>query len=177
MDNYIFTSKRLGFRNWKTTDIDALYAINADDAVMQYFPSKLSKEKTKDFIQRMQNQFNKNNFCYFAVALLETQEFIGFIGLSEQTYEADFNPSIDIGWRLSTKFWNKGYATEGAKACLNYGFNQLKLIKIVSVAPKINLPSIAIMQKIGMQKIAEFEHPYLVEYPKLKNCVLFEITN
>lgn len=177
MSNYLFTSNRLGFRNWKTTDVDLLSQINADKKVMQFFPSTPTKKATEDFILRMQEQFSKKQFCYFAVELLNTQQFIGFIGLSEQTYESEFNPSIDIGWRLAKEFWHKGYATEGAKACLAYGFHQLKLDTIISVAPIINIPSISVMQKIGMQKVYEFKHPFLLDYPKLVTCVFYEIRN
>ena len=177
MDTYIFTSKRLGFRNWKTTDIDILFEINSNEKVMEFFPSIQTKEKTEVFIAKMQNQYAKKGFCYFAVELLETNLFIGFIGLSEQTYESDFTPAIDIGWRLHPKFWNKGYATEGAKRCLEYGFHQLKLEKIIATAPKINLPSIAVMEKIGMQKVKEFRHPLLLDFPDLVDCLLYIINS
>ncbi|CAL2103248.1 GNAT family N-acetyltransferase [Tenacibaculum sp. 190130A14a] len=177
MENYLFTSDRLGFRNWKTSDIDELFELNSNEEVMRYFPSTQTKNQAKAFIQRMREQFDKNNFCYFAVETIETKEFIGFIGLSEQTYEIDFNPSIDIGWRLHPRHWGKGYATEGAKACLKHAFKTLKIKEIVSVAPAINIPSITVMEKIGMTKTKEFTHPLLKEFPKLENCVLYEIKN
>ena len=173
--NYLFTSERLGFRNWQDSDIDAMHLISSDTEVMEYFPSIQSKEYTAQFIKRMQSQFEKNRFCYFAVELLKTKEFIGFIGICEQTYKVDFNPSVDIGWRLHKKFWFNGYATEGAHACLDFAFNNIGLKKIVSVATKSNFPSIAVMEKIGMAKIKEFEHPLLLEHSHLKVCVLYEI--
>ena len=176
MNTYIFTSEKLGFRNWKADDVDLLFKLNSNQEVMRYFPSAQTKEQCADFIGRMQNQFEKNKFCYFAVDLLETEEFIGFIGISEQTYEIDFNPSVDIGWRVLPEYWGKGYATEGARACLRYGFETIQLEKIVSVAPSINIPSITVMKKIGMEKVKTFNHPLLTDYPKIEECVLFEIT-
>lgn len=175
MKNYIFTSERLGFRNWKESDIDVLYKLNSDATVMQYFPAMQTKQQCLDFIFRMQTQFLEKEFCYFAVEILETEELIGFIGLSEQTYEVDFNPSIDIGWRLLPSSWGKGYATEGAKRCLIYAFQDLNLKEIVSVAPEVNIPSITVMQKIGMEKEKSFAHPLLQDYPKLQKCVLYKI--
>jgi len=177
MNTYLFASERLGFRNWKTSDIDLLYQINNNDTVMEFFPSKPSLQNTKDFITRMQDLYAQEKYCYFAVETLETNDFIGFIGFGKQIYEADFNPSTDIGWRLHPNFWGKGYATEGAKACLTYAFKQLNLSKIVSVAPKINLPSIKVMQKINMTKVKDFKHPLLKDYAHLETCVLFEITS
>ena len=95
--------------------------------------------------------------------------FIGFIGLSEQTFEASFTPCVDIGWRLSKKEWNKGYATEGAKKCLDYAFNHLNIEKVNAMKrPKINLKSVQVMKKAGMQKISDFVHPLLIHDERLK---------
>lgn len=174
-DHYLFTSERLGFRNWQHSDIDAMHEISSDPEVMEYFPSIQTKTHTIDFIERMQQQFNKNRFCYFAVEILSTKEFIGFIGICEQVYDVDFNPSVDIGWRLHKTFWFNGYATEGAKACLHYASQVIGLKKIVSVATKSNIPSISVMRKIGMTKVKEFEHPLLINFSDLKDCILYEI--
>ncbi|MDP8162982.1 GNAT family N-acetyltransferase [Pasteurella skyensis] len=175
MENYIFKSERLGFRNWSENDLEKLYEINSDVSVMEFFPSILSKNKTLEFIENMKKQFIKNKFCYFAVETLEKNEFIGFIGLNEQNYDSDFTPCIDIGWRLSKKYWNKGYATEGAKKCLEYAFEELGIKNIKSVCPKVNTKSENVMKKIGMKKIKEFNHPLLEQYKKIENCVLYEI--
>ena len=174
---YIFQSERLGFRNWITNDIEKMAAINADVDVMHYFPSTQTLQQTAQFIERMQLSFNENGFCYFAVDKLETSELIGFIGLAEQKFEADFTPCIDIGWRLAKSAWNNGFATEGAKRCLEFAFNDLKLEKIVAMAPQINLPSINVMQKIGMKRVLTFyNHPYLQADERLKPCELYEIS-
>jgi RimJ/RimL family protein N-acetyltransferase len=172
--HYIFQSARLGFRNWITADIDKMAQINADSTVMEFFPAVSTKQQTIDFIKRMQLQFSQKGFCYFAVDKLIEQEFIGFIGLSEQTYPAAFTPCIDIGWRISSNEWNKGFATEGAQRCLAYAFNDLKIDKVYAVAPIINTRSIHIMTKVGMVKQYEFDHPLLNDDERLRKCVLFE---
>lgn len=172
--NYIFTSDRLGFRNWETTDIDKMYEINSDKKVMEFFPSILTKEQTTEFVERMKTQFKDKGFCYFAVEKLEGNEFIGFIGLSEQTYKADFTPCVDIGWRIKSSEWNKGFASEGAKKCLDYALNELKLEDVYSIAPKVNTKSEHIMTKIGLKKQYEFEHSLLTNNNRLKTCVLYK---
>ena len=176
-DNYLFTSERLGFRNWVEEDISIMTAINSDPAVMEFFPGIKNYEETRAFVEKMQSQLTNNGYCYFAVERLEDKAFIGFIGLSEQTYEAFFTPSVDVGWRLGKNYWNEGYATEGAKRCLEYAFHELKLLKVVAVAPKLNIRSEQVMIKIGMQKVVDFIHPMLVDDDRLKECVLYEIEN
>ena len=172
--NYIFQTQRLGFRNWEDHDIDKMAAINANKEVMKFFPNTYSKKETQQFIEKMQKQFKEKDFCYFAVDKLMDGELIGFIGLSEQTYDVDFTPCVDIGWRLDKKEWNKGFATEGAKKCLEYAKTNLGLDKIMAIAPVINTNSIAVMQKIGMYKVKIFNHPLLRNNEKLKQCVLYQ---
>lgn len=174
---YLFKSERLGFRNWLSSDIELMSKINSNAEVMEFFPSILNVQQTSKFIERMQNMFEQKGFCYFAVDTLIEGELIGFIGLAEQTYNASFTPCVDIGWRLHSKYWNKGYATEGAKACLKYAFDVLNLEKIVAVAPIINLKSIAVMKKIGMKYLMSFTHPFLMNDDRLKECVVYDFQN
>jgi RimJ/RimL family protein N-acetyltransferase len=175
MKNYLFKSDRLGFRNWHKNDLENLAAINADMAVMEFFPSTRTHVETKSFIERMQKQYTEKGYCYFAVDTLADDTFIGFIGLSEQNFEANFTPCIDIGWRLARTTWNKGYATEGAKKCLEYGFEKLHLNEIYSIAPVANTKSQRVMMKIGMRKVATFDHPQLLENARLRKCLLYKI--
>lgn len=173
---YIFTSERLGFRNWISTDLDLLAEINTDDEVMQFFPKKLDFTESKNFMERMQRNYHKRGYCYFAVDELASGKFIGFIGLLYQEYEAHFTPCVDIGWRLSRNFWRKGYASEGAIRCLKYGFDNLNLNTIYSVAPASNFKSEGVMKKIGMEKVDVFKHPLLNDFPHLEECVLYKIS-
>lgn len=177
MSNYIFTSSRLGFREWKVTDLDAMAEICADTKVMEYFPFVLSKEQTVELIAKRQRKYTENGFCYYAVEILKTNEMIGFIGIEKQEYNAGIeNPFIDIGWRLKRDAWNKGYATEGAKRCLEYGFSILKLKIIYSIAPSLNVKSYHLMDNIGMTKNSTFMHPFIVDDSNLKECVAYKIT-
>lgn len=174
-DRYIFSSERLGFRNWTEADIPQLCLINADPKVMEFFPALPTTEETEAFVERMQKQFTEKGFCYYAVDRLDNHEFIGFIGISEKDFEEDFTPCVDIGWRLSKKEWGKGYATEGAKQCLGYAFKTLKIRDIYSLCPVVNTKSELVMQKIGMKKIKIFDHPALMGNDVLNPCVLYKI--
>ena len=170
---YLFQSERLGFRNWQAADVDKMAAISADEEVMRFFPSTKTKVQTANFIAKMQWEYKKNGFCYFAVEILKTNEMIGFIGIAAQDYECEFTPFVDIGWRLAKHTWNKGYATEGAKRCLKYAFEAVNLNEIYAVTPVPNKKSEYIMQKIGMTKVGIFAHPLLLDDERLKMCVLY----
>jgi len=137
--DYIFTSDRLGFRQWR-------------DA-----------------------HFVENGFTYYATEILDTKEFIGMIGLARQNYTSPFTPAVDIGWRLKREAWGKGYATEGAKRCLDYAFNELDIHEVISICTLRNTKSENVMRKIGMTKIGEFIHPELVDYPQHKEHHCYKI--
>ena len=175
--DYVFKSERLGFRNWIDSDIPLMIAISGDADVMKNFPAVATPKQTTVFIERMQVMFSEKGYCYFAVDNLKDNSLIGFIGLCDQDYDVEFAPCIDIGWRLAKKYWGKGFATEGAKRCLEYAFEDLSLDNIKSTAPLVNTGSISVMEKIGMTKQLQFKHPKLLANERLVNCVCYEIRN
>ena len=173
----MFTSARLGFRNWEDDDVEPMANVNRDPEVMRFFPELQSLEETTKIISRFKSELLEKGHTYFAVDNFDDGRFIGFIGLHIQAFESNFTPCVDIGWRLDKEFWNKGYATEGATRCLQYAFDTLQMQKIVALAPAINLPSINVMKKIGMTKILDFKHPLLLNHPNLVDCELYAITD
>ncbi|MFT6962635.1 MAG: RimJ/RimL family protein N-acetyltransferase [Flammeovirgaceae bacterium] len=80
---------------------------------------------------------------------------------------------VSIGIICKPSAWGNGFATEGAKRCLEFGFSELNLDKVHSVATKVNVPSISIMKKIGMREIQEFYHYLMMDNERLKTCVLY----
>ena len=176
MKDYTFQSERLGFRPWLETDLKELHIMNQDEEVMRFFPGIPTRENSRQFIQRQQAQLKAKGYCYFAVDLMSSGEFAGWIGISDQDFEADFTPCVDIGWRLKRSLWKQGLATEGAKASLDLAFQTIGLTQILSMAPEVNLPSIAVMKKIGMQQIGTFDHPKLLNNDYLRKCALYQIS-
>ncbi len=176
-NKYIFQSERLGFRNWSYQDLDEFAAMNADEEVMKHFPNSLNRAESKEFIDRLLAHYDKWGFNYFAVELLDSGELIGFIGLAYQSYESEFTPSVDLGWRLKKNAWGKGYATEGAKSCMQFAFNELNINRLIATCTQKNIISEKVMQKIGMQKQSNFKHPKLKEFPEYEDCICYEIMN
>ncbi len=172
---YLFTSERLGFRNWLPDDMPGMAAINASPEVMRYFPATQDEAQTLAFIERMQKLYTEKGFCYFAVETLAEQDFIGFIGLAWQEYKAPFTPCVDIGWRLKPGAWGQGYATEGAQRCLAFAFDELHLDKVIATAPLVNVKSIRVMEQIGMKPLLQFRHPALTAHPQLELCAAYII--
>ncbi len=177
--DYVFVSERLGFRGWRDSDVGPMAAINADPEVMRYFPETPTREvaltQGRAFIEQMQREVETRGHCYWAVDELGGGGPIGFIGLHWVEHDIPHGPFVDIGWRLARSAWGKGYATEGARACLEDGFGRLDLPRIYAMAPRANTPSIRVMQKLEMSYVTDFVHPVLRELPALRECVLYAL--
>ena len=166
---------RLKLRQWQEEDKEPSFRLNTDPRVMKFMPKLLSREESDNFVERIKGQFKKDGYSFFAVELIENQTFIGLIGLSVPKFQSFFTPCVEIGWRLAYDYWGTGYATEGAKASLDYGFNELNLSEIVSFTVPQNLRSRQVMERIGMRFIDEFQHPLLPEGHSLRKHVLYKI--
>lgn len=172
-NTYVFESERLGFRRWQASDRNAFSSVNADPIVMEYFPNVLTKEESDLLIERFEKYFVEKGYGLWTVEIKKNQEFIGFIGLLEINMDMEFKNSIEIGWRLDKRFWKKGYAVEGATACVDYAFNVLKMNEIYSFTSLLNQSSETVMKRIGMKKVKEFDHPNVEIDSPLRRHVLY----
>ena len=151
---------RLRLRQWRESDRVPFAAMNADPAVMEFFPSLQSHEASDASILAWQSQLTAQGWSNWAVELLTSGQFIGFIGLSVPRRTLPFSPCVEIGWRLARAHWGRGYATEGARATLRAGFERIGLAEIVSFTSVGNSRSRAVMERIGMSNAnQDFEHP------------------
>lgn len=170
-------TKRLQLRQWKAADRTAFAEMSADPEVMKYFPKTLSRAESNAVADRCEALIEERGWGFWAVQLLETAEFIGFIGLHIPRDDLPFAPCVEIGWRLARRYWGKGYATEGAAAALKAGFGQLHLEEIVSFAVVRNYPSRAVMERLNMTNTFQtFEHPDVPEDSPLREHCLYRIS-
>jgi ribosomal-protein-alanine N-acetyltransferase len=177
MPEIFIETPRLILRQWKETDHRPFIQLNMDRDVMEFFPSISTKAKTLAQIERFTRHIIQYGYGFFAVERKDNHQFIGFTGLSHPGFESHFTPCVEIGWRLNKANWNNGFATEAAKACLEYGFTTLGLDEIYSFTSVHNIRSERVMKKIGMIKVGEFEHPMLEDGNFLKAHVLYRIKN
>lgn len=168
-----FDTSRLAFRRWRDDHRPNFAAMNSDAEVMRYFPALQTEEQSNATVDAWLAHFRERGWGNWAVELLGTGEFIGFIGLSIPRRQLPFSPCIEVGWRLKRSAWGNGFATEGAKECLRQGFKRLGLAEIVSFTALLNTPSIAVMRRIGMQNAnADFEHPGVPKsHPLRPHCL------
>ncbi len=174
MQTYIETS-RLILRDWKEEDIPAFARMNADPHVMEFFLHPLTPEESLAFYHRIQNEFQTCGFGLYAVERKEDHAFMGYTGLHQITFDVDFAPGIEIGWRLAHEYWGRGYAPEAATACLEYARESLDIKELFSFTSLPNQRSERVMQKIGMERVREFDHPLVPAEHPLHRHVLYHI--
>jgi ribosomal-protein-alanine N-acetyltransferase len=174
----ILQTERLILRDWQDSDREPFHAIVSDPRVMEYFPAPLTREESDRLIDRCRAHQAAHGFTFYAVELRATGELIGFEGLAHTTAEEmPFPPTVEIGWRLGFPYWNRGFATEAARACLDFGFDALNLDEIVAFAVTANIRSRRVMEKLGMTRdpAEDFDHPRLPGGHPLRRHVLYRI--
>jgi 3-dehydroquinate dehydratase/shikimate dehydrogenase len=172
-------TKRLILRPWPTEDLIPFAEMNADPKVMEHFPSTLTFEQSESLMKNNREHFQTYGWGPWTAHLVDSDAFIGYIGLKTVPYPTHFTPAIEVGWRLKTAYWGKGYATEGALECLKYGFEILHLKEIVSFTTTTNKKSQAVMVRLGMSYNPkdDFAHPKLPLDHPLSLHVLYRLTS
>ena len=143
---------RLLLRDWKEEDFVVFSEMNSSPSVMKYFLHPLSEEESLVLFDAVRSDFLRYGYG-------------GYV---------DFAPGIEIAWRLKQEYWNRGYATEAAKACLDYAKENLPFTTVWAFTALPNKPSQRVMQKIGMEFEKNFMHPSVTDGHPLKEHVLYK---
>lgn len=141
-------SQRIYLRELTPDDAEHLYLLNSDPEVIKYTGDKpfASVEKARAFLEAY-DHYRHYGFGRWAVVRKADHAFLGWCGL-KYTKELD---EFDIGFRFFRSYWNQGYATEAARACLHVGFLTFKMPKIVGRVMVANIGSSRVLEKTGLQ--------------------------
>ncbi len=150
----ILETERLYLREFKTGDAEDLFHLNEDADVLQFtgdepFPNI---EEAKQFVLDYKH-YATYGFGRWAVIRKQDDGFLGWCGLK-------YTPALeehDIGFRFFKKYWGQGFASESAKACIEYGFRDLKIAAFVGRAMKANPASVRVLEKIGLTYLDDFD--------------------
>ncbi|VAW70874.1 Acetyltransferase, GNAT family [hydrothermal vent metagenome] len=169
-------TERLILRQWREDDKNLFAKLNADPKVMQYYPDVLSAEQSNELASKCLDLVAKNGWGFWALETISDNRFIGFTGLNQPDYELPVDSCVEIGWRLSSDVWGHGFATEAAKACLNFAFENLVLDEVYAFSSVANQRSRAVMERLHMINLnTNFNHPLLAGHDELQEHVLYKI--
>lgn len=154
-------TERLILRDLYNEDAQSIYELDSDPEVHKFLGKKPIKslDEAVEIIEFINLQYQENGIGRWAVIDKESKNFIGWSGFKFITTPINGRKNYyDLGYRFIRKFWGKGFASESAKACLNYGFKKMNQKQFFAMADKKNLASNKILEKIGMIKIDEFDY-------------------
>jgi [ribosomal protein S5]-alanine N-acetyltransferase len=150
----ILRTPRLVLREFVVGDALNMFELNSDPEIIRFTgdePFKSIDEATA--LIKNYDQYRNNGYGRWTVLEEISSEYVGWCGLNFIKESGE----TDLGFRFKRNAWGKGIATEAATACINYGFNELKLSKIIGRAMKENRASIRVLEKTGMQFEKEFD--------------------
>jgi len=159
---------RLLLREWSESDREPFADLNADPQVMEHFPAPMSRAESDALVDRITAHFAEHGYGLWVVEVDGAPA--GFTGLS-WTRDLPFSPALEVGWRLARPFWGHGYAGEAATAALRRGFEEVD--SIVSFTALTNERSRRVMERVGMRRESEFDHPRLPRGDRLRRHVLY----
>ncbi len=145
----VIETERLLLRRFTANDTDAIFAVIGDPIAMQYYPQKFTRDDAAKWVERNLRRYDENGYGIFAVALKSSGEVIGDCGLAQQSVEG--LPHLEVGYHLQRCHWGLGYATEAARACMDYAFCKLAAEKVISLIRPENWPSRRVAERNGMQ--------------------------
>lgn len=153
-------TERLLLRELEISDAEQLFLLDSNPDVMKYVGMKplTEVEETKKQVEMIRQQYVDNGIGRFAVIEIESGLLIGWSGLKILRNPINgFKDVYELGYRFLPEKWGKGYATESAKAWLNYGFNTLKTEIIYAYVDENNAASIKTLEKLGFENKGKFE--------------------
>ena len=145
-------TKRILLREFILNDLEDFHSLEINEDVVKYLTNypKRTLEESKELLKQVIAQYS--NFKTGRLAMIDkaTQGFIGWCGIKFNTHKRHvYENYYDLGYRIHPNFWGKGLATEASVACLNYGLNELELLKINAIVNTQNTQSLKVISKVG----------------------------
>ena len=166
---------RLRLRGWRESDRVPFAAQNADAETMRFIGGPLTRAASDAYFDRAIQNWAEDGCGKWVLEETETGGFVGALGLQRPRFEADFTPAVEIAWRLTRAHWGRGFATEAARAAVDWGFETMNLPEIIAMTVPDNWPSRRVMERLGMRLAGRFDHPLLAREDPLRPHVLYRL--
>lgn len=169
----VLRGARVVLRPWRADDRVAFRRMGTDARVMEFMPGLLDATQSDALAERLAADIAARGWGCWVLEVPGVAEFGGFVGLNPTEVAGG---GIEVAWRLDPAVWGRGYATEAAALALDFGFSQLALPEIIAFTAVVNRRSRAVMERLCMAAMGEFDHPVLAEGHWLRRHVLYRKT-
>jgi RimJ/RimL family protein N-acetyltransferase len=171
-------TQRLILRSWRDSDRQPFAEMSEDAEVMEYLRPLATRDACNAWIDYQIDHQSTHGFCLWALESRASGTFMGAAGLLHVSFAARFTPAVEVGWRLARPFWGQGLALEAARAALELGFEEIRLMEIVAHASVRNERSRRVITKLGMSHdgAEDFDRPGIPEGDPLRRQALYRLT-
>ncbi len=141
-------AKRLRFREMADADLDVMAQLLGDPYVMRFYPRPYTREEAQRWIDWNQDNYQRYGHGLWIVETLEGT-FVGDCGLTWQTVEG--TQHLEVGYHTVEAMQGRGYATEAARACIDFAAVALGADHAIAIINPDNGPSQRVAQKVGLR--------------------------
>lgn len=146
--NKVLQTERMVLRRMEMADVDDLMGIFSDPVAMRYYPGTKSRQEAEEWVRRVQESYRDHGFGLWVAVLEDSGEFAGQCGPTVQ--EVEGKEEVEIGYLFLRRYWDRGLATETARAVRDHGFHTLGYERLVSLIDPANLASRRVAEKVGL---------------------------
>jgi RimJ/RimL family protein N-acetyltransferase len=154
-------TERLVLRPFVPGDLEALVDLHAEPAFWWYpLRRAMAPDETAGFLDRvLADNGSAERPSFHAVVERSRGSLMGWAGLAVPDFLPEVLPATEVGWRLGSRYWGHGYATEAATAALDWGFGELGLTTVLSIFEPDNVASGRVMDRLGFAAGHQTTHP------------------
>jgi [ribosomal protein S5]-alanine N-acetyltransferase len=156
----VIETERLLLRQLRPDDLDAMHAYLGDAETMAHYPQPYSREFVKQAIAKNIERYAKHGYSVFGAVLKDTGALVGDCGLVWQ--EVEGRDELEVGYHFRRDRWRCGYATEAAKACIEFAFEHAGVDHVISLIRPENIASRRVAEKNGLQVVRTVEWKGLI---------------
>jgi [ribosomal protein S5]-alanine N-acetyltransferase len=147
---------RLMIRELRNDDLDFVAEMLGDPEVMRFWPAPYTRDEAAEWIRRHRARYQDDGFGYWLVMHRESGVPLGQIGLLRQ--EFDGQTQVGLGYMLHRPFWGQGFACEGARRCLEFGFRELGLREVAVLIRPENVASVRVAERLEAVRESETDY-------------------
>ena len=147
----ILQTARLTVRELVPTDLDFMAEMLADAEVMRYYPKRLTRDLSSDWIERQIARYMNDGYGLWLAEDRNSGKPVGQVGLVRQ--QINGADETEVGYMIHKPYWRHGFATEGALACRDYAFNTLNKPRVISLVREDNAASRGVAENLGMEVV------------------------
>jgi RimJ/RimL family protein N-acetyltransferase len=152
----ILETARLRLRELIPGDLDFMAEMLADADVMRYYPKRLTRDLSSEWIGRQVERYRTDGYGLWLAEDRSDGQPVGQVGLVRQIVNGV--EECEVGYLIHRPFWRHGFATEGAIACRDHAFSRLNKPRVVALIRPENTASQGVARNLGMEVVGRAPH-------------------